>query len=303
MKGRIAFALALLTVVLGAPLAVSDFWVFVFIEVLVFALYAVTFNLLLGYGGMLAFGHAVFFGIGAYALAIMMKKMGFGAFAALVVSPLVAGAAGAVVAYFCVRLTGIYFGMLTFAFQMLVYTVVFKSYELTGGDDGLSGLDPGAIAATTRDFYYVTLVVVALALFLLWRLVHSPFGLALRAQRSNDRKSAALGINVALHRWLTFVIAAVFAGLAGALFALASQSVFPGWLNWTASATPIVMTILGGMHTFAGPIIGALIYVLLQTFLTGLTEYWAFILGTAIILLVMLMPNGVTGLAREHHHD
>jgi branched-chain amino acid transport system permease protein len=303
MTRRAAFLAPCLAVALGAPFAVSDFWVFVLIEIIVFALYAVTFNLLLGYGGMLAFGHAVFFGIGAYSLAIMMKKVGLGALAATVLSPLVAAAAGAAVAYFCVRLTGIYFGMLTFAFQMLVYTVVFKSYEWTGGDDGLSGLNPGGIAATPQGFYYVTLFVVALALWLLWRLVNSPFGLALRAQRSNDRKSLALGIDVPLHKWLTFVIAAFFAGLAGALFALANQSVFPGWLNWTASATPIVMTILGGMHSFMGPVIGAVIFVLLQTYLTGLTEYWALFLGAAIILLVMLMPNGVTGLLRGRRHD
>jgi branched-chain amino acid transport system permease protein len=303
MIRQAVIAVPCLAVALGAPLVVSDFWVFVLIEIVVFSLYAVTFNLLLGYGGMLAFGHAVFFGIGAYSLAIMMKKMGFGALAAAVLSPLVAAAAGAAVAYFCVRLTGIYFGMLTFAFQMLVYTVVFKSYELTGGDDGLSGLNPAGIAATPQGFYYVTLLVVAVALWLLWRLVNSPFGLALRALRSNDRKSLALGIDVALHKWLTFVIAAFFAGLAGALFALANQSVFPGWLNWTASATPIVMTILGGMHSFFGPVVGAVIFVLLQTYLTGLTEYWALFLGTAIILLVMLMPNGVTGLLHARRHD
>jgi branched-chain amino acid transport system permease protein len=287
-----------LAAALAAPLAVSDFWVFVFIEMAVFSLYAVTFNLLLGYGGMLAFGHAAFFGIGAYGVAILMKKMGFGALAATLLSPVVAGLAGALVGYFCVRMSGVYLGMLTFAFQMLVYTVVFKSYDLTGGDDGLSGINPGGIASTPLGFYYVTLAVVVLALFALWRLVHSPFGLALRAQRGNEQKSLALGVNVRLHRWLTFVIAAAFAGLAGGLFTLANHSVFPGWLNWTASATPIVMTILGGIHSFAGPIVGAVLYVLLQTWLTGLTEYWALFLGAAIILLVMALPNGVTSLLR-----
>jgi branched-chain amino acid transport system permease protein len=142
----------------------------------------------------------------------------------------------------------------------------------------------------------VTLVVVAVALFVLWQLIRSPFGLALRAQRGNAHRSMALGINVALHRWLTFVIAAFFAGLAGSLFALANHSVFPDWVNWTASATPIVMTILGGMNSFVGPIVGSIIYVLMQTWLTGLTEYWALFLGVTIILLVMLLPNGVMGL-------
>jgi len=286
-------------IVLAGPQVVSDFWVFVFIEMLVFGLYAVTFNLLLGYGGMLAFGHAVFFGVGAYALAILMKRAGLDVVSATVLAPFVSASAGAVIGYFCIRLSGIYLGMLTFAFQMLTYTIVLKSYDFAGGDDGISGLKVSGFAGTPCGFYYVTLAVVALSLFALWRLVHSPFGLALRAQRGNARRSMALGINVALHRWLTFIIAAFFAGLAGALFALANQSVFPGWLNWTATATPIVMTILGGMHSFVGPIVGSIIYVLLQTWLTGLTEYWALFLGTGIILIIMLLPNGVMGLWRS----
>jgi len=279
-----------------APHAVSDFWVFIFIEMMVFGLYAVSFNLLLGYGGMLAFGHAVFFGIGAYTVAILIKKAGWDALPATLLSPLAAAIAGAIVGYFCIRLSGIYLGMLTFAFQMLVYTIALKSYDFTGGDDGLSGLNVSGFAGTPRGFYYVTLVVVAVALFVLWQLIRSPFGLALRAQRGNAHRSMALGINVALHRWLTFVIAAFFAGLAGSLFALANHSVFPDWVNWTASATPIVMTILGGMNSFVGPIVGSIIYVLMQTWLTGLTEYWALFLGVTIILLVMLLPNGVMGL-------
>jgi branched-chain amino acid transport system permease protein len=284
---------------MAAPWLVSDFWVFVFIEMLLFGLYAVTFNLLLGYGGMLPFGHAVFFGIGAYSLAILMRKAGFTALPAALLSPVVAGIAGAIVGYFCTRLSGIYLGMLTFAFQMLAYTIVLKSYEFTGGDDGLSGLNSTGFAATPQGFYYVTLAVVSAALWLLWRLIRSPFGLALQAQRGNSPRASALGMNVALHRWLAFVIAAAFAGLAGALFALANHNVFPGWLNWTASATPIVMTILGGMHSFLGPVFGSVIYVLMQTWLTGLTEYWALFLGVAIMLLVMLMPNGIMGLLPE----
>jgi branched-chain amino acid transport system permease protein len=283
----------------AAPWLVSDFWVFVFIEMLVFGLYAATFNLLLGYGGMLPFGHAVFFGIGAYAFAILMRKAGFSALPAALLSPAVAGIAGAIIGYFCTRLSGIYLGMLTFAFQMLVYTVVLKSYEFTGGDDGLSGLNSTGFAATPQGLYYVTLVVVSASLLLLWRLVRSPFGLALQAQRGNSPRASALGMDVALHRCLAFVVAAAFAGLAGALFALANHNVFPGWLNWTASATPIVMTILGGMHSFLGPMVGSVIYVLMQTWVTGLTEYWALFLGVAIMLLVILMPNGIMGLLPE----
>ena len=296
MKWRTISLAIMAPVALLLPLPVSDFWVFILIEILVFSLYASTFNLLLGYGGMIAFGHALFFGIGAYALAVLMKKASFSPLAAAAAAPFVSMFVGAVVAYFCLRLTGIYLGMLTFAFQMLAYTVIFKWYDLTGGDDGLSGLKVEGLLGTPRGFYYLTFVIVGVSLYLLWRVTRSPFGIALRAQRSNDDKSRAVGINTDLHRWLAFVIASFFAGLAGALYALASQSVFPGWLDWTASAVPIVMTILGGMQSFIGPIIGALIYVVLQTVLTGFTEYWALFMGAAIIALVTLMPTGVMGL-------
>lgn len=297
MTARPAAAMLLIFAVLAAaPLLVSDFWLFVLVEVLVYGLYAVSFNLLFGYGGMLAFGHAVFFGIGAYAVAMMTRQLGLAAWPALALAPFVAAAGGAVIAFFCIRLTGIYLGMLTFAFQMLVYTVTFKSYSLTGGDDGLSGLKPPGFVAAPVAYYYFTALLVILACFVLWRIVHSPFGLGLRALRGNAPRSAALGINVALHRWCAFLIAAFFAGLAGAVFALANGSVFPGWMGWTASATPIVMTILGGMHSFFGPLIGAAIYVLAQTVLTGMTEYWALFLGTVIILIVLMMPQGITGL-------
>lgn len=296
---RASILVAVLCVALLAPLGVSDFWVFIFIEMLAFGLYAVSFNLLLGYGGMLAFGHAVFFGIGAYTVAILMKQAGYGALSAALLAPPVTALAGAIIGAFCIRLSGIYLGMLTFAFQMLVYTIALKSYSLTGGDDGITGFAAAGVAHSARGLYYVTLPVVGAALFLIWWLVQSPFGLVLRAQKGNARKSQALGINVTLHRWLTFVIAAFFAGLAGGLFALANNSVFPGWINWTATATPIVMTILGGMNSFLGPVVGSIIYVLMQTWLSGVTEYWALFLGCAIILIVMLMPNGVASMWRS----
>lgn len=293
--GLIVLAAAALLV----PAFAGPFWVFVAIEVVVFALYAVTFNLLFGFGGMLPFGHAAFFGLGAYAVAVLVKKAAWHPLLAMGIAPLVCAAAAAFVAVFCVRLTGIYLGMLSFSFQMLLYTVIFKWYSLTGGDDGLSGLAvPGALG-TPAALYYVSLALVVPSLVFLRQLVHSPFGKALQAAKSNPQKSAAIGINVAFHRGIAFVVAGAFAGLAGALFALANQSVFPGWLNWTASAVPIVMTVLGGMHSFIGPIIGSAVYVVLQTVLTGYTEYWALVLGALVIGIVMLMPEGIMGYFKE----
>ena len=298
MNLRLVLA-AIAVAALVIPALAGPFWVFVAIEVVVFALYAVTFNLLFGFGGMLPFGHAAFFGLGAYALAVLVKKAAWHPLLALGAAPLVCAAAAAFVALFCVRLTGIYLGMLSFSFQMLLYTVIFKWYSLTGGDDGLSGLAVPGVMGSPVALYYLCLALAVASLVFLWLLVRAPFGKALQAAKSNPQKSAAIGVNVAFHRGIAFVVAGFFAGLAGALFALANQSVFPGWLNWTASAVPIVMTVLGGTHSFIGPVLGSAVYVVLQTVLTGYTEYWALILGALVIAIVMLMPEGIMGYFRE----
>lgn len=296
MKRRDAALVLVALAVLGAPYAVSKFWVFVAVEVFVFALYALSLNLLLGYGGMLSFGHPAFFGIGAYGVALLMKKAGVAMPVAFALAPVVAAMAAGLIGYFCVRLTGIYFAMLTFAFQMLAYTVVFKSYAFTGGDDGITGLRAAGLLADPRAYYYFTAVLVAIAMFLLYRIVNSPFGYALRALRANPTRTQCVGVNVLFHRWLAFVLSGFFAGVAGALFALANGSVFPGWLNWTASAVPIIMTVLGGIHTFIGPVVGAAVYILLETIITGYTEYWPIIMGVIILMLVIALPNGLTSL-------
>ena len=289
--------------VLLAPLVIGPFWLFVGIEVFVYALYAVSFNLLFGFGGMLPFGHAAFFGLGAYALAILLKKAGLHALLALAAAPLICAVGAGLVAFFCVRLTGIYLGMLSFSFQMLLYTVIFKWYDLTGGDDGLSGISIPGFMGQPMALYYLALVLVMVSLWPLWRLVNSPFGKALQAVKNNPQKCLAIGIDTSLHRWIAVVVAGFFTGLAGALFALANQSVFPGWLNWSASAVPIIMAVLGGAHSFAGPLVGAAIFVLLQTWLTGHTEYWALCLGVLIIGIVTVMPNGILGYLKQDRHE
>jgi branched-chain amino acid transport system permease protein len=301
MIRTVAGAVLLVAVLACAPLPLSDFWIFVLVQMMDYALYAVAFNLLLGYGGMLAFGFATFFGLGAYTLGILQVRLGFDVVPAVLAAPLVASLFAAVIGYFCVRLSGIYFGMLTFAFQMLAYAVFIKSYDLAGGDDGLHGLVVPGIVGTPRGIYYVSLAIVALCLWVLARIGSSPFGLALRAQRSNVNKSLAIGINVKLEKWLAFVIASFFAGVSGALSGLATQSVFPDWLDWRASAVPIVMAILGGTQRFIGPVIGACVYVVLQTVITGMTEYWSMIMGVLIIGIVVLMPNGIVGFFRLRH--
>lgn len=294
MNARIVLA-ATLVVALLVPLAVPQFWVFIAVEVLAFALYAVSFNVLLGFGGMLSFGHAAFFGIGAYTVAVLAQKAGLPMGVAFVASPIVSAAIAYVIGHFSVRRTGIYFAMLTFAFQMLLYTVALKWGSLTGGDDGITGLKaPGPLAGPVA-YYYFTLAVVALSLLALYRLVQSPFGYTLRALRTNPRRVTYVGVDVRRHQLATFVITGAFAGIAGALFAVSSGNVFPNWLNWTASATPVVMAVLGGIHTFFGPVIGAAVYVLLEVWISGKTEYWPLFMGIIILVLVLAMPEGLSG--------
>ena len=290
---------------LALPLALSQFWLFIAIEVLAFALYAVSFNVLLGYGGMLSFGHAAFFGVGGYAAAILAKKAGLSAVGAFVLMPLAAMAAAAAAAlligFFSVRRSGIYFAMLTFAFQMLLYTIALKATGLTGGDDGLTGLKPPGALARPLLYYYFALALIVPALYVLYRLVSSPFGYTLRALRANARRVQYIGVDVRAHQLAAFVISGAFAGLAGGVFALSSGNVFPGWLNWTASATPIVMAVLGGVNSFLGPALGAAVYVVLEVLISGRTEYWPLAMGVIILALVLLMPTGLAGLLQRKH--
>ena len=296
---RIVAAVALL----GLPFALSEFWLFIAIEVLAFALYAVSFNVLLGYGGMLSFGHAAFFGVGGYAAAFVLKKAGLSPMVAFALVPLAALLVSAlfalVIGFFSVQRSGIYFAMLTFAFQMLLYTLALKAIGITGGDDGMTGLKPPGALGHPFWYYYFALALVVPSLYVLYRLVSSPFGFTLRALRANPRRVQYIGVNVRAHQLATFVVSGAFAGLAGGLFALSSGNVFPGWLNWTASATPIVMAVLGGVNTFLGPALGAAVYVVLEVLISGKTEYWPLAMGVIIIVLVLLMPGGLIGLRQR----
>jgi len=302
MKARPAAQLAAAGALLALPFGLTDFWIFIAVEVLAFALYAVSFNVLLGYGGMLSFGHAAFLGVGGYTAALVIKQSGLPAvlaFACLPFTAMFAAAAAAlVIGFFSVRRTGIYFAMLTFAFQMLLYTVALKATPLTGGDDGLTGLKPPGLLAQPLYYYYFALAMTCVSLYVLYRIVSSPFGYALRALRANALRVQYLGVNVRAHRLAAFVMSGAFAGLAGAIFALSNGNVFPGWLDWTASATPVVMAVLGGTASFLGPAVGAAVYVVLEVLISGRTEYWLLAMGIIIVIIVLLMPEGLTGLWR-----
>lgn len=296
-------ALLMALLFLLVPLLPGEYWTQVGTEVLIMGLFALSFNLLYGVMGQISFGHAAFFGVGAYATALLFSALksdsgtlGMGHFLlSLLVGPPVAAVAALIVGVFCVRLTGIYFAMLTLAFGELLFYIVFSWYSFTKGDDGIQGLLPPPFFQDAVNYYYFTLAIVAAAAFLMWRITESPFGYALRTLRDNQRRAAFLGTNVRSHMLLNFVVAGAFAGLAGALWGPFTRSVSPGLLGWGESGIAVFMTLIGGAGTFVGPLLGSVIYTLLQAVVKMFTVYWPLTIGTVILLIVLFAPGGLLG--------
>ncbi|MGD9921641.1 MAG: branched-chain amino acid ABC transporter permease, partial [Pseudorhodoplanes sp.] len=285
------------------PLLPGQFWTYVATEILILGLFAMSFNLLHGYMGQISFGHAAFFGLGAYTTAMLIRyfkdasgsgEIGYAEFFfSLVAAPPIAAAGALVVGYFCVRLTGIYFAILTLAFGELAYYIVFSWYSFTKGDDGVQGLLPPRFFQDPVNYYYFTMLVVGAALVLMWRIVQSPFGYSLRNIRDNQRRTAFLGINVRAHMLVNFVTAGAFAGVAGALWAPFQRSVAPGLLGWQESGIAVFMALIGGTKYFIGPIVGSIVYTFLHAWVTTFTVYWPLTIGIVILLIVLFAPGGV----------
>lgn len=268
------------------------------------------FNLLFGYTGLLSFGHAMFLGFGAYGAAIMSGVFGVRSFEAVFLAVIVASMlAGIPIGFFCVRYIGIFFGMLTLAFGMLFHSFLFKFYYLTGGDSGmrvprmnLIGFEfaqYNKIELLAGPFYYYCLALLLLAGFTMWRIVHSPFGLHLKAIRDNARKAEYLGVHVHLFRLVAFVISAGFGAAGGAILGFRIGLADPELVYWTQSGQLVFMAVLGGFSNFFGPIIGALTFTLLQDQLQSLTQYWRFVLGAILAAIVIGFPGGIAGLAGD----
>jgi branched-chain amino acid transport system permease protein len=273
----------------------QPFYLDLFRRVMIFAIAAISLNLIMGYGGMVSFGHAAYFGLGAYGAAILMKQAGLPMPAAFLAAPFVAALVGVVFGYFCVRLSSIYFAMLTLAFAQIVYAVVHQWDELTGGDNGLLSVWPPPWLASPIRYYYVALAAGVFGLAALRRVTVSPFGLILRAARDHPRRAEAVGVNLRVHRLVAFVVAAFFAGLGGAVFVFLKGSVFPPYVDAPMSVQPLVMVLFGGVGSFAGPPLGAVAYKLLDTVITRYTEYWQALLGGILIVLVLAFPRGLVG--------
>jgi branched-chain amino acid transport system permease protein len=281
-------------VLLAAPLVLPQFYVLLSIEILIMGLFAIGFNVLMGYAGLVSFGHAAFFGIGAYACGLLLKKTPAPFAVAFLAAPVVALAAAAVIGYFCVRLTRIYFSMLTLAFSQIVWATAHKWYSLTGGDNGLVGVPVPPWLAAPQAFYGFTLAIVAVVVAALWRVVQAPFGRSLLAIRENAERAEFVGIDVKRTQLNAFVLSGAVSGLAGGLFALFTRGAFPEYAFWTKSAEVLLMTLLGGPHIFLGPALGAGILIMLNSVVTSYTEYWPIVLGVILLALIYVFPGGVT---------
>jgi branched-chain amino acid transport system permease protein len=297
--------LGLIAVMALLPQVASPYALLLMLPFIGYSIALLGFNLLFGTTGLLSFGHALFLGVGAYSAAVLTSKLGVRSFELLIlIAALVSGLLSLVVGLLCVRYTKIFFGMLTLAFGMLFHSFLFKFYHLTGGDQGMRVLRPlllgmewrgGKTAFLTGPFYYYALVLFALAALVMWRITASPFGLHLRAIRENAGKAAYVGVQIFRMRLAAFVISAVYGGIGGAILAVTTGLADPELAYWTHSGNLVFMAVLGGSGTFAGPAIGALIFVVLQDFVMSVTQYWRFVMGAVLVLLVVFMPQGLSG--------
>jgi branched-chain amino acid transport system permease protein len=286
------------------PLVAPIYYVHLATEVLILGLLATAFNLLFGGTGLLSFGQAAFFASGAYAAAFVLKGLAPSMPLALLAGLLAGAVTSSVVGALSVRRNEIYFAMLTLAFGQLFAVVFLQAYTVTGGADGIAGVPRPALGlapheiglAPTLNYYFFTLLVVAAALAMLWRVSRSPLGLTLAAIRENPSRAAYLGIPMRRYRLAAFTIAGAFSGLAGALFAPFQGTVVPDFANWMMSAEPVLMTLLGGPGSFFGPLLGAVFFVALKDTLGSWTEYWPLALGTLVIVLILFLPEGPLGL-------
>ena len=286
---------------LALPLlaAQSPYTTVLMIDLLVAALFAASLHFIMGPAGMHSFGHAAYFGLGAYGAALLVRAAGLPMEAALLAAPLVAAFGALVYGWFAVRLSGVYLAMLTLAFAQITWAITFQWDQFTGGSNGLTGVWPAPWLADKQRYYYLSLALVGGAVLLLRRVLFSPFGYSLRAARDSVLRADAIGIDVKRMQWTGFVIAGTAAGLAGALYAFSKGSISPETLSVGRSVDALVMVLLGGVQTLAGPVVGAVSFTWLHDTVARNTDYWRAMLGAIILLLVLLFPQGIAGFVQH----
>ncbi len=295
-KKKLVLAVAVLVFFFVLPRFMPRFQVYLFALIFATGLLATSLNMVLGFGGMYQFHHAVFYGCGAYAFALFALKSGLPIWLGYLLAPVCSALLGLVMGLLTVRLSKLYFGMLQISLGSLVWAIVYRWYAFTGGDDGLHGVPIPRLLEGSTPTYYFNLAVTAGCLVLMYRIVNSPFGRTFQGIRDNPERCAAVGVDVRRHQLMGLIIAAFFAGVAGTLFVTVEGSVFPDLMFWTLSLEILIMCLLGGWFIFLGPLFGAAIIVTLRTFVGIYTEYWTFVLGVVLMLLIFFLPEGVLGL-------
>lgn len=296
---RALYAFAALVVGLALlPALANGYALILLTDIFVFALFAVSLHLLMGPGGMPSFGHAAYFGLGAYGAGLLLHRGGLPMELALLLGPLVAGVGALAFGWFCVRLSGVYLAMLTLAFAQISWSIVYQWDSMTGGSNGLIGVWPAEWLASRTSYYFLALVTSAGGVVLLWRIFYSPFGYALRAGRDSPLRADAIGIDVRAQQWAAFVIAGFFAGVGGALYVFSKGSISPDSLAVPRSIDGLVMVLLGGVQTLTGPVWGAALFTWLQDAVSRNVEYWRAVIGLVIIALVLAVPRGLAGFLR-----
>ncbi len=298
--------LVTLAVLASAPLWLQSvgLYPYVAVEIVIWMMFALAHNLLLGHGGMPSFGHGAYFGVGAYAFGLLQQRAGAGLGDGVLGSALCAAAVGAVVAAFISHRRGIYYALLTIAFGQVMWFVAIKWHSVTGGEDGLQKIARPALRlgesswslTSNESFYWFVLTVFALVLVFLWRLVHSPWGRVLRAIKQNEMRAAFVGYNVWLYKCSAFVLSAALSGLAGSLFAMAQNSAYPNVMSLHNSGFVVMMVLIGGgLVSFWGPVIGAAVFILARDLLGAYTEAWLLWYGLLFMAVVLFQPEGIAG--------
>jgi branched-chain amino acid transport system permease protein len=280
-------------IALLAPLVAKERQVFLLMSVLVLAVFATSFNVLLGYTGLVSFAHASYYGVGAYTVALLALHLGWSPLLGFVLAPFVTAVVAYVTGLIALRATRLYFALLTLALGQLLFLIAFQWRSLTRGDDGIHGIVlPPALAPTIPRYYFI-LATAAIALTILALVLRSPFGQTLRAIRENRERTGFLGIKVKRYELASFTLGGAFAGYAGGMYAIYNRQAFPELMHWTTSAEPIFVTLIGGLSSFAGPAVGAVVFGVLRDVITRNLEYWQAVLGIVLLLIILFLPGGL----------
>ena len=308
-KRALLSAIPVAVILFFLPLLITPYHVTLLAYGLIFAIAALGFNLLLGYTGLLSFGHSAYFGMGAYAVAFIVKYLNITSMEVFLLGGILASAAvAALFGFLCVRYTRIFFGILTLALSQVLWSLAFKFYWVTGGTDGLRVPTPSLLGVQNpagedkmiflaHRYYYYVLVIFLVSVAVMWVIVHSPFGKALQAIRDNETRAEFVGVQVWRYRWVAFLVSGIYTGVAGTLWVPLNGLTTPDILHWTFSGKIVFFTVLGGFQTFMDPIIGGVAYNYLETYAVGHTVYWQMVLGVVLVLLVLVLPTGIAGTA------